>query len=375
MDDQRVDAGILEGFDAQPLQRAPVVGDERRAPAAVAAQVGEHRPVALAAGDPGALVKNVRQAHAVGGQVGLLALFDEGGRVRNEQAVVLPQTLLAENEAALDVGEQGAGALLLEQGAAFRRAQREILAQALRVLAAQADAVFQPAPDACQRNQAEELRGDAQEFGQCRAGLGDLAAVDRARGACRQIAYQAQVVAERQRAAQAFGDAAQGLQQRRQRRAVGRFLQLADGLEEQRQSLVLGDRRHHARPAFEKGQRRFGAPAQFAEPAGGFEKGREFVVGERLLRRRVAVVEDVGDAGKTAVERGPGRLCFRVGHQPLAGVGHLADAGDGHGAQPKIAPMAWSRLSMMSGSSVIGRTIAIRQASAGALPWPISLAA
>ena len=37
-----VDAGIFQRLDRQALQRAPVVGDQRPAPAAMSGQVGEH---------------------------------------------------------------------------------------------------------------------------------------------------------------------------------------------------------------------------------------------------------------------------------------------------------------------------------------------
>jgi hypothetical protein len=56
--------------------------------------------------------------------------------------------------------------------------------------------------------------------------------------------------------------------------------------------------------------------------------------------RRVAFVENIGGGREAAVERRPGRLRLRVGHQALARVGDRADAGDGHRIQPKMAAMA-----------------------------------
>jgi hypothetical protein len=86
------------------------------------------------------------------------------------------------------------------------------------------------------------------------------------------------------------------------------------------------------RPVFEEGEQRFGTAPKFADDARGFKKIGEFFSGDHPFGRRVAFVKDIGDRRETAVELCPGRLRLGVGHQPLAGVGNVADAGNGHRA-------------------------------------------
>ena len=81
---------------------------------------------------------------------------------------------------------------------------------------------------------------------------------------------------------------------------------------------------------FEKGQQGFGAATELADDAGGFEEVGQRFARDALLGRCVAFVEDVGDGREAAVEHGPGGLRLGVGHQPLAGVGNIANAGNGH---------------------------------------------
>jgi hypothetical protein len=286
--------------------------------------------------------QRVGQAHAVRGQPGMQAHLGEGGGVGHQRAVVLPQRCQRQVQAALDVGEQRALAFALQDGAAVGRREREVGALVVGMVGGQADAVVDPALEAGQRDDAEQARRLAEEGGQRRARFGDVVAVERAGSACRQIERQRQVVLQCLGRAQSFGHRAQRLQQRRDGGAVRRFLQAADGGHHRRQRRRLGEPAagNDARPVFEEGEQGFGAAAKLSDDAGGFEKIRQFGGGYVALGRRVAFVENVGDGREAAVERRPGRLRLRVGHQALARVGDRADAGDGHRIQPKMAAMA-----------------------------------
>ena len=119
---QRIDTRVLEKLDCHALEGAPVVGDLRRRPAAVADHVGQHGAVAIKPGYPVGIVIHVRHTHTqlvvIKYRLADLANRQWGRRVGHQHFRVVPQCAEVKVEPALDVVEERAVAFALQDGAA-----------------------------------------------------------------------------------------------------------------------------------------------------------------------------------------------------------------------------------------------------------------
>ena len=195
---QRVHPRILEKLHRQPLEGAPVVGHQRRAPAPVRRHVGQRGAVAVHAAHAGFIVQHIGQAQAQRVEIRhRLAQLVERGGIGHQQRGVVPQRFQRALQAPLHVGEQRAVAFALQHGAAVGRLQTEIVGLALRVAAVVAHAVVHPAlqPVECQR--AQQARRGFQEGRQARAFKSGVVAVDGAAGARHQRPNQVEIGLQR----------------------------------------------------------------------------------------------------------------------------------------------------------------------------------
>jgi hypothetical protein len=161
--------------------------------------------------------------------------------------------------------------------------------------------------------------------GKCR-----VVAVDRTRGARHQVQRNVEINLDLLGRLQAPGDGGQGLQEGRDRRAVGRLLHGADDTHHLRQQglLIAAGGSDHGRPFLEECQQRLRPAAKLADDARSFEIGLELRLAEAGERGIDAFFEDVGDGGKAAVQRLPGGLHLRVRVAATARIRDLSYARD-----------------------------------------------
>ena len=301
-DQQRLDAAVLEELDRHALERAPVVGDLRLGPAAVADDVGERGTVAVEAGDVACIVVHVRQADAELVVIrNRLADFVERGGVRHQVVAVLPQAAQVQIELALDVHQQRAVALALQHGAGVGRLQAEVILLPLGVAAVVADAVFDPVLQAGERELAEQGRRLGEEFRQAGAGEGGVVAVDGAGGALHEIERDIEIVLQQLRRLQPPRHRRQRLQEGRDGLAVGRFLHALDQRHHRRQR-CLAHRLGGGRPLLQERQHRLDAAPQLADDAARLEVGIDAFAREHGERLGHDILEHLFDLREAGVE-------------------------------------------------------------------------
>ena len=323
---QGFNAAVFEEFDRHALERAPVIGDLRLAPAAVSDDMRQGGAVAVEAGNaPYAdVLVHIRQADAEFVVVrNRFAQFVEGGGVGDELFGVIPQAAQVKIELAFHIDQQGAVALALQDGHAVGGLQAEVVFLALRVVVVVADAVIHPVFQPDEGELVEQARRLGEKLRQAGAGEGGVMAVDGAGGALGQVGNNGEVVVQLPGGGQATRHGGQVLQQGVDGAAIGRALQLAHQLHHLGQAVFAHGSRH-GRPFFQKNEHRLRAASEFAQGACGIQVN--------LHAMRAQAGDGLGHAGlENAVH------LRKAGIEPGA-IGVELFAGDGgHGVLPDPA--------------------------------------
>ena len=313
---QLLDAGVLEQLDGEALEGTEVVGHGVAAPALVGRQVGQGGPIAIDPPYPIAVVVNIRDADAQVIAIGLwLARVVPALRVGHQMFLQVPESLEIKVKLALLVGEEGAVALALEDGAAVGGLEAEILLLALRMLAVIAYAVIHPVAQATDAEMAQQLGHLVQHLREAGAGDGGVKAVDGARGPGHQLQDEADVALQQLQAAQAPRRLGDGLQEGQDGLAIGGARHLPDGLGDQFQAALpqLGGDPGHLLQIDQHGLE---AAPDHADQGGPGEIGLDARGGQALGRLRHAVGEDLPELGEVTGQ------ALAVTYERIVAIGH-----------------------------------------------------
>ena len=179
---------VFQYFDSNPLKRTEVIRNNRGGPAAVRSNVRQQGAIAVNTFNIMLIVIHIRHPNTVGIVIGHgFAQFIEARRIGHKMFRVLPQTTQVQIKFAFIIDEQGAVAFTLQNGAAIRRLQAEIILLPFGMVAVVTHTVLNPVFQAFQRKLVEQIWNLIQQLRQTGAGDGGMKTVNGTRGALHHV--------------------------------------------------------------------------------------------------------------------------------------------------------------------------------------------
>ena len=222
---QVIDAAVLEKLHCHALKRAPVVGDQRLAPAAMADHVGENGAVAVKSADAIDVIEDIGHAQAQLVVIGYrLAQFVKSGRIGHKKIAVIPQRAQVKIQLSFNVGEQRAVAFALQYRTAVCRFQLEVVDLPFRVAGVVMYAVIHPILQPGHGQQPGKVGGLSEEVRETRAGKRGVVAVYGAGGADHQVLRNTEIALQLIGRVELAGHRSKCLQHGRDGLAVRRLL-------------------------------------------------------------------------------------------------------------------------------------------------------